>query len=90
MQMFKLKKKCKKKCFVFFNLQLCDLNFNSNLFFFFFNRLPTAERLFMAPLLFDAPKRQQSILGFVVFAVHALYTTSGPALALLPCYILRT
>ena len=29
--------------------------------------------MFIGPALIDAPKYEQSILGFVVLAVHALY-----------------
>lgn len=34
----------------------------------------------MGPVMTDAPKHQQSILGIVVLAVHALYNTGRPAL----------
>ena len=37
----------------------------------------------MGPVLIDAPKHEQSILGFVVLAVHALYNTGGPALVVI-------
>ena len=38
------------------------------------------ERVFTGTFLIDTPKHQQSILGFVVSAIHALYNTSGSAL----------
>ena len=43
----------------------------------------TEERAFLGPVLIDAPKQQQSIMGFVVLAVNALYNTGGPALVVI-------
>ena len=43
----------------------------------------TEERAFLGPVLIDAPKQQQSIMGFVVLAVNALYNIGRPALVVI-------